>query len=157
MRSASSSVGLTRRAAARGSLGLATAMLAAPPGFGASGLSEADRELVRRLTGKIPVASPRVHLIMPPVFGNGYTVPLILQIDSAMTGADCVRVAHVLAPGNPIVLVASFHFTPQSGQARISTRIRLAEPQAVLAAAEMSDGSVLMASTWVKVATNGCA
>jgi sulfur-oxidizing protein SoxY len=38
----------------------------------------------------------------------------------------------------------------------VSTRIRLAEPQYVLALAEMNDGALLMAKTWVEVATNGC-
>ena len=40
--------------------------------------------------------------------------------------------------------------------ARVSTRIRLAKPQNVVAVAEMSDGSLLMTKTRVDVATNGC-
>jgi len=63
----------------------------------------------------------------------------------------------VFAPRNPLVEVAGFHFTPRSGRARISTRIRLAQPQDVVAVAEMSDGTFLMAKKWVEVATNGCA
>ena len=118
---------------------------------------EDDKELVRQLTGQLPVESPRVQLQMPPVFNNGYSVPLTLEVDSPMTATDFVRVVHVLAPRNPITTLASFHFTPQSGRARVTTRIRLAEPQNVLAAAQMSDGSVLMAKTWVKVDTDGCA
>jgi sulfur-oxidizing protein SoxY len=82
---------------------------------------------------------------------------LTLEVDGPMTQTDHVRLVHVLAPRNPIILVGSFQFTPQSGRACVSTRVRLAEPQNVLAAAEMSDGSVLMAKTWVKVDTNGCA
>ena len=39
----------------------------------------------------------------------------------------------------------------------VSTRIRLAEPQFVLAFAELNDGTLLMTKTWVEVATNGCA
>jgi sulfur-oxidizing protein SoxY len=38
----------------------------------------------------------------------------------------------------------------------VSTRIRLAEPQYVLAVAEMNDGALLMTRAWVEVATNGC-
>jgi sulfur-oxidizing protein SoxY len=41
--------------------------------------------------------------------------------------------------------------------ARISTRIRLAGPQFVVAVAEMHDGTLLMAKSFVEVATNGCA
>lgn len=116
-----------------------------------------DDALLRRLTGTVPIESPRVRLVMPPAFGNGYTVPLVLDVDSPMTDADHVRQVRVFAPKNPIVLVAGFGFTPASGQAHVSTRIRLAEPQTVFAVAEMSDGTTLMARTWVKVDTNGCA
>jgi sulfur-oxidizing protein SoxY len=38
----------------------------------------------------------------------------------------------------------------------VETRIRLAEPQDVVAVAEMNDGTLLMTTTWVEVATNGC-
>jgi sulfur-oxidizing protein SoxY len=138
--------------------GCAGSTLAASPSLGGSDdTQDEDTELIRRLTGWMPAGSPRVHLEMPPVFSNGYTVPLTLEVDSPMTQTDHVRLIHVLAPRNPITLVGSFQFTPQSGRACVSTRIRLAGPQHVLAAAEMSDGSVLMAKTWVKVDTDGCA
>ena len=113
--------------------------------------------VVMQLTGKTPVESDRVHLAMPRTFPNGYTVPLSLEIDSAMTESDHVRDVRVLAPRNPIIEVARFHFVPQRSEPRVSTRIRLAEPQYVLAVAEMSNGAFLMNKTWVEVATNGCA
>jgi sulfur-oxidizing protein SoxY len=147
--------GFTRRtvltAAVAGSAGLASAALAS---------TQAPRDdtvdLVKRLTGKTPIASERLHLAMPQAFPNGYTVPLTLAIDSPMTEADHVRRASVLAPRNPLVEVATFHFVLQRSEPRISTRIRLAEPQYVLAVAEMNDGTLLMTETWVEVATNGC-
>jgi sulfur-oxidizing protein SoxY len=147
--------GLTRRtvltAAVVGSAGLASAALASssPPNDDAV-------DLVKRLTGKTPTASDRLHLVMPRVFPNGYTVPLTLMIDSPMTEADHVRQVSVLAPRNPLVEVVTFHFVPQRSEPRVSTRIRLAEPQYVLAVAEMNDGRLLMTETWVEVATNGC-
>lgn len=125
----------------------------------ASASAEADDDavkLIEQLTGKTPTQSDRIHLVMPKVFPNGYTVPLSLEIDSPMTAADHVKYVRVLAPKNPIIEVVTFYFTPARSQARVSTRIRLAEPQFVLAAAEMNDGALLMAKTWVEVATNGC-
>ena len=113
-------------------------------------------ELIKRLTGKIATESDRVRLKMPLIFPNGYTVPLDLHVDSAMTDADHVKSVRVLAARNPIIEVAEFHFVPQRSEPRISTRIRLAEPQFVVAVAEMNDGALLMAKTWVEVATNGC-
>jgi sulfur-oxidizing protein SoxY len=117
---------------------------------------ESPEEFVKQLTGKEAVESERVRLAMPREFPTGYTVPLALAIDSPMTEADHVRHVRVLAPRNPIVEVMSFHFVPYRSEARVSTRIRLAEPQFVLAVAEMNDGACLMGKTWVAVATNGC-
>jgi sulfur-oxidizing protein SoxY len=94
---------------------------------------------------------------MPRTFPNGYTVPLSLEIESPMTEADHVRHVRVLAPRNPLIEVARFHFVPRRSEPRASTRIRLAEPQYVLAVAEMNDGALLMNKTWVAVASNGCA
>ena len=73
-----------------------------------------------------------------------------------MTENDHVKHVYVLAPRNPLIEVATFHFVPQRSQPRVSTRIRLAEPQYVVAFAELNDGTLLMTKTWVEVATNGC-
>jgi sulfur-oxidizing protein SoxY len=134
-----------------GVTGFVTATLVSP----ASASNDAA-ELVQRLTGKTPTESDRLHLAMPPTFPSGYTVPLSLEIDSPMTEGDHVRHVRLMAPRNPLIEVATFHFVPQRSQPRVSTRIRLAEPQYVLAVAEMNDGTLLMAKTWVDVATNGC-
>ncbi len=114
-------------------------------------------ELVKRLAGKTATESDRLHLLMPAVFSTGYTVPMSLDIDSPMTEADHVRQIRVFAPQNPIIEVVSFHFEPQRSVPRVSTRIRLAKPQYVVAVAEMNDGALLMTKTWVDVATDGCA
>jgi sulfur-oxidizing protein SoxY len=113
-------------------------------------------KLIQQLTGKIPTESDRVHLAMPPVFPNGYSVPLALDIDSPMTETDYVRYVRVLAPRNPIIDVATFYFPPRRSEPRVSTRIRIAEPQYIVAVAEMNDGALLTAKAWVEVATNGC-
>lgn len=135
-----------------GVTGLATTIIVSPASAG-----DDATELIERLTRKIPIESDRLHLAMPRTFPNGYTVPLTIEVDSPMTEDDHVKLVRVVAPRNPLIEVATFHFLPQCGQPRVSTRIRLAEPQHVLAVAEMSDGTLLMAKTWVEVATNGCA
>jgi sulfur-oxidizing protein SoxY len=132
--------------------GLATATMLSP-----SRASDEAAELIERLTGKTPTESDRLRLVMPRTFPNGYTVPLSLEVDSPQAENDQVRHVRVVAPRNPLIEVASFHFIPQRSQARVSTRIRLAEPQYVLAVAELNDGTLLMTKTWVEVATNGCA
>ncbi|UIJ91106.1 thiosulfate oxidation carrier protein SoxY (plasmid) [Sinorhizobium meliloti] len=52
--------------------------------------------------------------------------------------------------------MAQFHFVPGRSLPRVSTRVRLAAPQHVVALAEMSNGNLLTAKAWVAVATNGC-
>jgi sulfur-oxidizing protein SoxY len=148
-------IGITRRA-------LLTAAVAAGSGFAstalASPLSASDEaiDLVKRLTGRTPAESSRLRLLMPQSFPNGYTVPLTIEVDSPMTDFDHVSHVRVLAPRNPIIEVATFHFVPQRSEPRVSTRIRLAEPQYVVAVAGMNDDQLLMTKTWVDVASNGC-
>lgn len=148
-------VGCTRRA-------LLTAAVAGGAGFAglalASPMSASDdaAHLIKQLTGRTATDSDRVQLIMPRQFPTGSPVPVTIVIDSPMTESDHVRQVRLLAPRNPIVDVARFNFTPGRSGARVSTRIRLAQPQHVVAVAEMSDGRLLMTKTWVEVATNGC-
>jgi sulfur-oxidizing protein SoxY len=141
----------TRRAVL-GAVGLTTIAAVVPAAFATD-----EASLLRALFGTLPTLSDRVRLDMPSKFPSGYTVPLDLAIDSAMTDTEHPRAVHVIAPRNPLIRVAVFHFTPASGQARVSTRIRLAKPQNVVAVAEMSDGALLMASAWVEVESDGCA
>lgn len=138
-------------------LGLSANALAAPSELAASNDGQAeDGYLIEQLFARTATPSPRVRLELPAVFANGYSVPLTLAVDAPMTEADHVRVLHVLAPKNPIIAVAKFQFSPASGRAAVSTRIRLAQSQAVLAVADMSDGTLLMARRWVEVDTDGC-
>lgn len=148
------SMGLTRRdVLVAGSAGLAAATLL-PPGNARA--SDETIALIERLIGVTLTESHRLRLEMPAVFPTGYTVPLTLDVDSPMTELDHVKHIRVFAPKNPIIEVAGFRFTPLRSVARVSTRIRLAAPQHVVAVAEMNDGAFLMTKTWVDVATNGC-
>lgn len=113
-------------------------------------------ELIRQLKGKTATRSDRLHLDMPAQFPTGSTVPLTLTIESPMLPDDHIRSVDVVAPANPLIEVVTFHFVPQRSAPRVSTRIRLAGPQHVIAIAEMSDGALLMTKTWVEAATNGC-
>ena len=148
-------MGFTRRGVLAGYAGMAFAYSVLP--FPSSARADDEiEELVRRHFGRAAVESDRLHLVMPAEFPTGSIVPLSLEVDCPMTEADHVRQIRVFAPQNPLVEVAGFQFVPQRSVARVSTRIRLAKPQHVVAVAEMNDGTLLMAKTWVAVATNGC-
>jgi sulfur-oxidizing protein SoxY len=148
---------LTRRdvliASCVGSAAFAGALIAPP----AAGAAEEAVERVEQLFGRALAASDRVHLVMPAEFPTGYTVPMDLHVDSPMSDDDHVRSVRVFAPENPIMEVAGFNFVPRRSVPRVSTRIRLAKPQYVVAVAEMNDGMLLTTRTWVDVATDGCA
>ncbi|BCX18365.1 MAG: thiosulfate oxidation carrier protein SoxY [Geminicoccaceae bacterium] len=122
--------------------------------------AEADlpklQKLLAELTGGKTPQEGKVRLDMPEIAENGQTVPLTASVDSPMTANDYCKVIHILAEGNPEAGVCSFKFTPASGRAEFSTRMRLAQTQNVWAVAEMSDGSVWMTKTEVKVTIGGC-
>jgi sulfur-oxidizing protein SoxY len=115
-----------------------------------------EAALIRKFVGGNATPSVRVNVQMPKHFSNGYSVPMTLFVESPMTEADYVRSIHLLAPRNPIIPVANFSFTPRSGQAKLSTRIRVAENQVVLAIAEMNDGALLLGRAPIQVDVDGC-
>ena len=106
--------------------------------------------------GDTPIKSGRITMDLPQIAENGDTVPMGFEIDSPMTTSDYVKAVHIFAEKNPNPVVATYRFTPDSGRAKISTRMRLRKSQNVVAVAEMSDGSVYMAKTPVKVTIGGC-
>lgn len=98
-------------------------------------------EAIRAFTGGAEVLDGRVRLDMPPLVENGNAVGIAVTAESPMTAADHVRRIGVFNEKNPEANVAIFHLGPHSGRAQVSTRIRLATSQVVVAVAEMSDGS----------------
>ena len=122
----------------------------------AAGQADIDAALVKLIGDKKPAEGSMIRLDLPEIAENGNTVPLKFEIDSPMTADNYVKNVYVFADGNPNPDVASFHFTPASGKAAASTRMRLAKTQNIVAVAEMSDGSVYKASKEVKVTIGGC-
>jgi len=98
----------------------------------------------------------KVTLKAPDIAENGNAVPLTVSVDSEMSDKSYVKAVYIAADGNPNPGVAIYEFTPLSGKAEVSMRVRLAQTQKLIAVAEMNDGTLLMTKTWVDVATNGC-
>ena len=113
-------------------------------------------EIVERLVGGRVIDSMRIALVAPAAFPLGTSVPVDIEVDTPMIADDHLRSLRVFAPLNPIVEIVGFGFEPGLGIPRVSTRIRLAGPQHVVAVAEMSDGALLTARRFVEVGTNGC-
>lgn len=97
-----------------------------------------------------------LSLTTPEIAENGNSVPVSVSVDSPMTEDDHVEAVMLLAEGNPSPDVATFNFTPASGEAVASTRMRLAKTQNITALARLSSGEVYKVSNNVKVTIGGC-
>ena len=116
----------------------------------------AMQEAIRKVAGASKVSPGRVKLEMPPLSENGNTVPLTVSVESPMTAADYVKAIHVFTELNPQPDVASFRLGPRAGRARVTTRIRLATTQTVVAVSELSDGSFWSDTAAVVVTLAAC-
>jgi sulfur-oxidizing protein SoxY len=123
-------------------MGVAAAV-ALPPALEAHGRAavEAIAPILGEVTRGAPVASGKVRLEVPPLADNGNLVPLKVTVESPMSENDHVRSIVLVAEKNPRPLLARFFLGPLAGRAAVTTRIRLAGSQRVIAIAAMSDGS----------------
>jgi len=142
----------SRRDFLRAGAGL-TVLLAVRP---AAATPATMQDAIRAVVGTAPVTKGRVKLELPPLSENGNAVPLTVSLESAMTPAEHVRAIHVFTEKNPQPEVVSFRLGPRAGRARVSTRIRLADTQTVIAIGELSDGSFWSAESAVVVTLAAC-
>lgn len=96
---------------------------------------------INQVTGGKPVTPGKVRLSIPPLVENGNAVAVTVSVDSPMTEKDHVAAIHVFTEKNPLPNVIGIRLGVRAGKAEISTRIRLADTQQVIALCEMSDGS----------------
>lgn len=96
---------------------------------------------VSAYTGGAPIRAGKVKLDIAELVDNGNVVPMTVTVDSPMTASDHVKTIAVFNEKNPQRDVAKFTLGPRSGKANISTRMRLATTQKLVAVAQLSDGS----------------
>jgi sulfur-oxidizing protein SoxY len=111
---------------------------------------------IRNVVGEAPVRTGKVKLDIPPLVENGNTVPLTVSVTSPMTADDYVKSIHVFNEKNPQPNIGNFHLGPSSGRAQISTRIRLADTQKVVAIARLSDDTFWQVTTEIVVTLAAC-
>ncbi|MGH6769352.1 MAG: SoxY-related AACIE arm protein [Xanthobacteraceae bacterium] len=144
----------TRRHVLAGAAGLALApMLPATP---ARATPETLKAAIKTIVGEGTLQQGKVKLDLPPLVENGNAVPLTIDVDSPMTDADHVKAIHVFTEKNPQPYVVSFKLGPRAGKASVSTRIRLADTQHVVAIAQTSDGTFWTDSIEVVVTLAAC-
>jgi sulfur-oxidizing protein SoxY len=111
---------------------------------------------IRNVVGEAQVQAGKVKIDIPPLVENGNTVPMTVSVTSPMTETDYVKSIHVFNEKNPQPNVGNFYIGPWAGRAQISTRIRLADSQKVVAIAHMSDDSFWSVSADVIVTLAAC-
>lgn len=118
--------------------------------------NRAWEDALKTILGDARPIEGRINFDMPEIAENGNTVPFTIGLDSPMTEKEYVKAIHIISTGNPQPGVATFHYTPQSGKASVSSRMRLARSQEVIAVAELNDGKFVIARRPVKVTIGGC-
>jgi sulfur-oxidizing protein SoxY len=111
---------------------------------------------IAKFTGGKTAEAAKVSIELPEIAENGNTVPLSFTVDAPMTADNYVSEVLVVAEGNPNPGVATFHFSPLSGKAEASTRIRLATTQNIIVVAKTSGGHFYTGQKLVKVTIGGC-
>jgi sulfur-oxidizing protein SoxY len=111
---------------------------------------------IRNVVGSAVVRTGKVKLDIPPLVENGNTVPMTVSVTSPMTPEDYVKSIHVFNEKNPQPNIGNFYLSARAGRAQISTRIRLADSQKIVAIAHLSDGSFWSATADVVVTLAAC-
>jgi sulfur-oxidizing protein SoxY len=117
---------------------------------------ETVQQAIRQRIGEREPQPGGMTLTLPKIAETGNSVPLTVTVDSPMTSEDHVLRIHVFVPGNPEPVASTYHLGVRAGKAQISTQIRLARTQTVLALAEMSNGSVRSDAASIVVTLGAC-
>ncbi len=111
---------------------------------------------LRETFGDLPIARDKVTLEIPRVAENGGVVPVTVRVDSPMSAQDYVRSIHLFAEKNHLPRILEVRLGPHNGRAVMTSRIRMATSQQVMAVAEMSDGTLWSAAADIEVTVSSC-
>jgi sulfur-oxidizing protein SoxY len=114
------------------------------------------KEAISKVTGTAKVTEGKVALDIPPLVENGNVVPVSVTVEGQMTADNYVKALHIFNEKNPLPNVISMTLGPRAEKAAVTTRIRLAGAQKVVAIAEMSDGSFWSDTADVIVTVAAC-
>jgi sulfur-oxidizing protein SoxY len=97
-----------------------------------------------------------VQIEAPILADNGSLVPVQIQVKSPMSAQDHVTHIYVLSQRNPVTQMALFQLGPWNGRAEVSTRVRLAGTQEVVALARLSNGEFRYTQMEIIVTESAC-
>ena len=142
----------TRRQLLAAGAGLGACLVLRPAAAAAGDLEVA----IANYTGHAPVKLGRVTMDIAELVDNGNVVPINVTVQSPMTAANHVKSIAIFNEKNPQRDVARFALGPRAGKASVTTRMRLAATQKVVAVAQMSDGSYWSQTVEVIVTVVAC-
>jgi sulfur-oxidizing protein SoxY len=119
----------------------------------ASATPEEMAAAIKVFTGGATPQEGKVKFDIAQLIDNGNAVPVTVAVDN---GADHVAAIAIFNEKNPQTDVAVFTLGPRAGKAEVSTRIRLATSQRLIAIARMGDGSYWSKSVDVIVTLAAC-
>ena len=121
---------------------------------------EPDPEEARRIVKNIikgrEIRNNLINLNAPDIAENGNTVPISFSVNCSMKNNDFPKTVHILVLDNPFPEIAKFYFTPFSGEASVSIRIRMRTSSNIIVIAEMADGTVGETKSYVDVTIGAC-
>lgn len=112
---------------------------------------------LRETFGDRPIQRGKVKLDLPRLAESGNVVPVTITVDSPMTDRDYVKSIHLYAEKNNLPGILEVQLSPHNGKAVVSSRVRLAITQQVLAVAVLSDNSLWSAAAEIEVTVSSCA
>ena len=117
---------------------------------------EEAKRILRNIIKGRKIRDDLISLKAPDIAENGNTVPISFFVNCSMQNNDYPKVVHILVLDNPFPEIAKFYFTPESGEANVSIRIRMRTSSNIIAVAEMSDGTVGETQSYVDVTIGAC-
>ena len=135
------------------------------PGMGArlayaqrmnSGRLQSFEDMVQPIVKGAPLVNKDVSLEAPILADNGSLVPVQIQVASPMSAPDHVTHIYLLSQRNPVTQMAVFHLGPWNGRAEVSTRVRLAGTQQLVALARLSNGEFRYKQMEVVITESAC-
>ncbi len=135
------------------------------PGMGArlayaqrmnSGRLQSFEDMVQPIVKGAPLVNQDVSLEAPILADNGSLVPVQIQVASPMSAPDHVTHIYLLSQRNPVTQIAVFHLGPWNGRAEVSTRVRLAGTQQLVALARLSNGEFRYKQMEVVITESAC-
>jgi sulfur-oxidizing protein SoxY len=121
-----------------------------------SGRLQTFEDMVQPIVKGAPIFKKDVNLEAPLLADNGSLVPVQVQVQSPMTAQDHVTHIYLLSQRNPVTQMAVFQLSPLNGRAEVSTRIRLAGTQEVVALARLSNGEFRYKDMEIIVTESAC-